>query len=67
MALSKHITHYGPQKGFPYYNLTTLHRDKFQNIIIHSTRTNTTIRSETEKQGNLYGVKKDGTFIQNKP
>jgi hypothetical protein len=23
VALSKHVTHYGPLSGFPYYNMTT--------------------------------------------
>jgi len=27
MALSKHVTHYGPWSGFLYYNLTTSHRE----------------------------------------
>jgi hypothetical protein len=28
MALSKHVTHYGPLSSFP-YNLTTLYREVF--------------------------------------
>ena len=27
VALSKHVTHYGPRSGFPYYDLTTPQRE----------------------------------------